>query len=322
MKTRFYLLHIKSGILIGMVAFLLPLSLQAQRMGHRPGGGGGQQSMSRPAGNAGRSINGGNQNSQSRKSANPGNVSNDRGTLNKESGVNRGDATNRKPGGKDITTGDKTKIGGDKVNIDNSKKNVNVNVDKSKNVNVVNNRNTVVRGNSRPYPRPPYAYGGHRYYCYHPYYYHPYHPYYWGPVYHPWGFFVAAIATTAIIISIENQQYHYDQGIYYMSSNGGYTVVQAPVGATITTLPENTQTVVVNETTTNYYYGGTYYEKNDKGYEVVPPTAGCVVENLPDGGKEVKIGDVTYTQVGETYYQPIQKDGKNMYEVVEVKAEE
>jgi hypothetical protein len=79
---------------------------------------------------------------------------------------------------------------------------------------------------------------------------------------------------------------------------------------------------VVNETTNNYYYGGTYYEKSDKGYTVVPPTAGTVVENLPEGGEEVKIGDVTYVKYGETYYQPIEQDGKSMYEVVDVQTDE
>jgi uncharacterized protein DUF6515 len=51
----------------------------------------------------------------------------------------------------------------------------------------------------------------------------------------------------------------------------------------------------------------------------VPPTAGAVVSNLPEGGEEVKIGDQTYVKFGETYYQPVQKDGNNMYEVVQVK---
>jgi hypothetical protein len=74
--------------------------------------------------------------------------------------------------------------------------------------------------------------------------------------------------------------------------------------------------VVVNQTTNNYYYGGTYYEKSSSGYTVVAPTAGTIVESLPDGGTEVKIGDVTYVKIGETYYQPIQKSGKNVYEVV------
>ena len=170
----------------------------------------------------------------------------------------------------------------------------------------------------RPYPRPPYYYGGFHYNCFHPYYYHPYHPFYWGPVWHPWGFFVASIAATAIIVSINNQQYHYDQGVYYIQSNGGYTVVEAPVGATIKVLPENSETVVINQTTNNYYYGGTYYEKTDEGYTVVPPTAGTVIENLPEGGEEVKIGEITYVKLGDVYYQPIEQDGKNMYEVVEV----
>ena len=201
------------------------------------------------------------------------------------------------------------------VNV-NHNKNVNVHVNSSKNVHVHNSRGVVVIHNPRPYPHPPYVYAGHRYYCYHPYVYHPYHPFFWGPVWHPWGFFVATMAVTAMIITVESQQYHYDQGVYYVSTTGGYTVVPAPIGATVTTLPPATQTVVVTETTNNYYYGGTYYEKTDKGYTVVAPTAGTVVENLPEGGKEEKIGDITYVKVGETYYQPIKKDGKDMYEVV------
>jgi hypothetical protein len=209
--------------------------------------------------------------------------------------------------------------GNKKVSIDNSKKNVNVNIDNSKHTNINNSHNTNVRRNTyHPYSRPPYRYGGRSYFCYQPYHYHPYRPFYWGPVWHPWGFFITTLAVTAVVISIENQHYHYDQGVYYVQSGTGYTVAQAPVGATITTLPPNSQTVVVNETTNNYYYGGTYYEKSDKGYTVVPPTAGTIVTSLPEGGKEMKIGEQTYVKVGETYYQPTQKDGKDVYEVVQI----
>jgi hypothetical protein len=42
------------------------------------------------------------------------------------------------------------------------------------------------------------------------------------------------------------------------------------------------------------------------------------VEHLAEGGEEVKMGEVTYVKLGETYYQPIQQNGKNMYEVVNV----
>jgi hypothetical protein len=141
-------------------------------------------------------------------------------------------------------------------------------------------------------------------------------------MWHPWGFFVTTMAATAIIISIQNQAYYYDQGVYYIESDGGYTVIEAPVGATIKVLPEGSETVIINETTNNYYYGGTYYEETDEGYTVVPPTAGTVVENLPEGGEEVKIGDITYVVLGDVYYQPVEVDGNKMYEVVEVKPAE
>lgn len=239
-----------------------------------------------------------------------------------------GKSTKRENLGNDKPSFDRSgnnNLSGNKVNVDNSKRNVNVNIDNSKDVKINNNRvvNNSVRTNGyRPYTRPPYRHGGFVYFSYRPYFYHPYTPFYWGPVWHPWGFFVAALATTAIIVSIENAQYHYDQGVWYQPYNGGYQVISAPVGATITTLPTNTQTVVVNETVNNYYYGGTFYEKNEKGYTVVPPTAGTIVPHLPEGGKEVKVGDQTYVQFGEIYYQPIQVDGKNMYEIVEVKKED
>ena len=38
-------------------------------------------------------------------------------------------------------------------------------------------------------------------------------------------------------------------------------------------------------------------------------------------GGPLKIGEVTYVQFGETYYQPIQVDGQDMYEIVEVREE-
>lgn len=204
-----------------------------------------------------------------------------------------------------------------KTNINSGNNTVNINVDKSKDIRINNRRNTTVRHNShRPYSRPAYRHGGRRYHCYHPYRYHHYRPYHWGGHWHPWGFFITTVAKTAIIISVANQQYHYDEGVYYVAGNGGYTVVQAPIGAVITTLPPKSQTVVVNQTTNNYYYGGTFYEKSDSGYTVVPPTAGTTIENLSEGGKEVKIGKQTYVQIGETFYQPVTINGKEVYEVV------
>ena len=263
-----------------------------------------------------KSINGGHQKSTDRKDiASNKTVDRSKGTdRNTNRSVDRSNVTNK-------NTNNVRNTSGNKVNVDKSRGDVNINVDNSKDIRVNNQRNTHVRSSSVRYTRPPYVYGGFHYYCHRPYFYHPYRPFYWGPAWHPWGWFVATLATTAIIVSVNNQKYHYDQGTYYVESDGGYTVVQAPVGATVQTIPKEAEVVQVNETTNNYYYGGAYYEKSAEGYTVVPATAGTIVPHLPEGGEEVKIGDVTYVQFGETYYQPIQVDGKDMYEIVEVKEE-
>jgi hypothetical protein len=279
-------------IFLFLLLVMFENSTTAQRMSH-----GASRSMSRPsAGN--RSINGGSYRSPS-ASTRPApstrqNIPDTRNkSRNQNANINSRDVNNR----------------------DINNRNVN-------NINNSNNRNTVVRQNNiAVYPRPPYAWGGRRFYSFHPYAYHPFTPYHWGPSWNPWGFFVAALAITAIVVAMDDDEYHYDEGVWYTKSQDGYTVVQAPVGGNVNNIPSGAETVVVNNTT-NYYYGGAYYEKKDSGYQVVAPQAGAVVEKLPAGGEEVKIGDQTYVKVGETYYQPIQVDGKNKYEVAQVEQEE
>jgi hypothetical protein len=186
-------------------------------------------------------------------------------------------------------------------------------------------------------------------------------------MWHPWGFFMVTLATTAIIVSIvdndlpdypvaasmyipgagygpadvqafhsgpgwtqtENEkvpgpealagdEYWYDEGVFYLKSEEGYTAVAGPIGAVVSKIPSGFETVKLDEGTVNYYYGGTFYKKDPKGYKVVAPTAGAVVENLPDGGEEVEMGDVKFVKLGEIYFQPIQQNGKNAYEIVSV----
>jgi hypothetical protein len=117
---------------------------------------------------------------------------------------------------------------------------------------------------------------------------------------------------------VADGEYWYDEGVFYLKGDGGYTVVSAPLGAKIKSLPSGYETITLDDNTKNYYYGGAFYEKTSSGYTVVAPVAGSVVTNVSEGGEEVKMGDVTYVKLGETYYQPIQMNGKNMYEVVDV----
>lgn len=208
-----------------------------------------------------------------------------------------------------------------KINVDKSRGDVNINVNNSRNTFVRNNRNVAYRPPYRPYPRPPYMWGGYGFSCFRPYYYHPFTPFYWGPVWHPWGFLVATLAVTAIVVSIDDQEYNYDEGVFYVESDGGYVVVEAPQGATVKVIPKESEVVQVSPTVNNYYYGGTFYEQKDGSYSVVPPPAGATVSHLPEGAEEVKVGDETYVKYGDTYYMPVQVDNEEMYEIVQVEEE-
>lgn len=347
-KCGWYSLYILTTLI-----FVFTITAEAQRMRH-----GASRSMSRPSGGGNRSsINGGSYRSTRRPTQSPstGNISGS--TRNTPSQGNVSGSTRNTPNTRDAAkvndnsrntnnkVTDNSRNQNNKINdnsrnsnrnsnnqvTDNSRvsnrgntnigNDVNINVDRSRDVNM--QRNTAVA--PRPigyYPRPPYMYGGRAFFCFHPYAYHPFVPFYWGPAWHPWGFFVAALAVTAIIVAVNDEEYHYDEGVWYQEDKEkeGYTVVSAPVGGTVTKIPSDAQTVEVNNTT-NYYYGGTYYEKDGQKYKVVPPPAGAVVDNLPAGGEEVKIGDQTYVKVGETYYQPVKVDGKDKYEVTQVEAE-
>ncbi len=336
------------------IFLMTPLEMEAQRMGHRASRGQMNRSSvqtprpsnrsatrpssrpaatNRPSTSNRSSINGGYNKSTSREISRPSTSDRSASTArDRASGVRTSEVT--RPGNSREVTTNRGNAGNrvnnksnNRVNIDNSRRgNTNINIDNSRTVNV-NRRNTYVRRSPRVYVRPPYVWVGFHFYCHRPYYWHPYRPYYWGPVWHPWGFFVTTLATTAIIVSVTNdsgneEQYHYEEGNYYLKTEDGFEVVQAPVGATVNDIPDTAQKVEVTENTYNYYYGGAYYEKNAEGYTVVPATAGTIVPNLPEGGEEVKVGDRTYVKFGETYYQPIQVDGKDMYEIVEVQPED
>ena len=152
------------------------------------------------------------------------------------------------------------------------------------------------------------------------YYYHPYRPYYWGPSWYPIGFWAAALATTAAIISFQERQYYYDQGVYYAPavSGGGYAVVPAPVGAVVYSLPSGYTTVSVGGYN-YYYYGGVFYIDNGNGsFEVVAPPSGAIVYELPAGAQEVIISGRQYVVYNGTYYMPFSNNGQYGYEVVGV----
>jgi len=171
--------------------------------------------------------------------------------------------------------------------------------------------------NRPPYTRPPHVYRGRKFYTYHPYFHHPYNPYSWGSSWHPVGFFLRTLANAAILISINNNRYRYYNGVFYNPYNNGYIAIAAPLGAQIPILPQGYVTVSLGGFD-NYYYGGSFYTRIDNGYQVIAPPPGAVVYNLPPGCISENIGGITYLKYFNTYYLPVQVNGQNAYEVVDV----
>ena len=120
---------------------------------------------------------------------------------------------------------------------------------------------------------------------------------------------------TAVIVSWNDMQYSYNDGVFYEPANGGYQAVAPPVGAVVPSLPPDNVSVQVGDDT-YYYFGGVFYLQVNNGYQIVQAPAGAVVYNLPDGCTTVNAGNITYLQYNGDYYQPIQIDGQPAYEVV------
>ena len=151
-----------------------------------------------------------------------------------------------------------------------------------------------------------------------------FHP---GPFWHPIGFFITAIATTAIIVSIvdsnnKKKDYYYDNGTYYEKSEqdgkSGYEAVPAPIGAKVPTLPDSSTQVTVNNTD-YYYYASTFYvqDSDKEHWVVVQPPVGAVVPYVPDGYEKKKVDDIEYYVYANIYYLPKSSDGDIVYEVVQ-----
>ena len=91
-----------------------------------------------------------------------------------------------------------------------------------------------------------------------------------------------------------------------------------PLGAIITGLPNGYATVNVGGID-YFYYGGTFYVAAPDGYQIVQAPPGAIVYNLPDGCQQIQAGNnITYLMYNNAYFQPIEYNGQNAYEVVEI----
>ena len=83
-----------------------------------------------------------------------------------------------------------------------------------------------------------------------------------------------------------DSQFYYSDGLYYQYDNNQYTVVEPPIGAELTTLPDKAQSITIN--------GQQYYELNGVYYQPYTKDDGTVVYQV--AGKDGELNTNTNVQ--------------------------
>ena len=101
-----------------------------------------------------------------------------------------------------------------------------------------------------------------------------------------------------------DNQYYYSDGLFYQNDDSQYTVVEPPIGAEVTALPDNAQSIIIN--------GAQYYELNGVYYQPVTKDDGTVVYEIvgkdgqlttADGGAQVQNQQPQGPQMGDVVTQ-------------------
>jgi hypothetical protein len=143
-----------------------------------------------------------------------------------------------------------------------------------------------------------------------------------------------------------DDQYFFCDGLFYTYDNEQYTVVEPPIGAEVTTLPDNAQSIVING---QQYYecNGVYYQPYTKDDGTVVyvvagkdgtlntdsqvqdnqpqgPQLGDIVSQLPPDCKKIKLnGDKLFVSPDGIYYkEQVDANGVKTYKIVGLPSDE
>lgn len=117
-------------------------------------------------------------------------------------------------------------------------------------------------------------------------------------------------------IEVGGFTYYYEQGAFWLHQGTIYTVVTAPVGAAVDTLPQGV-TRIASGTKPVWYFFGIFFGEKDGAYVVIKPPAGLTVFYLPDGYRQEKVQGVARYRFGDVLFKPIFIQGILAYQVVE-----
>jgi len=100
------------------------------------------------------------------------------------------------------------------------------------------------------------------------------------PHYLPYGREVRSLDRDYLRLFIGGLEFFFWEGMYYRRIADRYVVVQAPIGAVVTTIPPQAQMVIVDGVP-YYTVNGVTYVSTTFGYQVVPPPKVVVIRSEP-----------------------------------------
>ncbi|HEY9001988.1 MAG TPA: DUF6515 family protein [Mucilaginibacter sp.] len=171
-------------------------------------------------------------------------------------------------------------------------------------------------------------------------YYHYNHGYY-GTYYAPrLGFSIGFLPYGYYPFYYDDAEFFYSGGLFYQYDNNEYTVVEPPVGAEVTSLPSNAQSIMING---EQYYeaNGVYYQPITKddgstSYQIAGkdgelntnnpngdmdqqmPQIGDIVQALPPNCRKISLNGEKYYVSEDGYYYQEARDNNNqkVYKIV------
>ncbi len=123
----------------------------------------------------------------------------------------------------------------------------------------------------------------------------------------------------AEIVEFQGTTYYYHEAAFYKeASGGGYIVVEAPVGAEVSSIPEN---AVPDEESESglFIFDNAYFTRdiNDSGqqiYRVEPQPPAEELDQMPSDAATFVADGETFYYVNYSFYVEYEEDGKTYYQ--------
>jgi hypothetical protein len=124
-----------------------------------------------------------------------------------------------------------------------------------------------------------------------------------------------SLADGAETVKVESKTYYYAEWSFWeKTSDGGYVVVDAPVGAEVATLPDeaikHTEGDVVLYQFDNLYLTEGKNSSGKKVYRVEPQPAEEEIDSIPEGSVSFVADEETYYYVNFAFYVKYEENGK------------